>query len=508
VRASAHRAAVILRENGEGMRTIPTFWFEARPWIDGCWQGRGESFAVTNPATGAPLAEVVRADAAAVERAIVGAAVAQRSWRDASAADRGAVLVRTAAALRARSDEFARLLTAEQGKPYPQAVGEVEYAASFFQWFGEEARRVSGRIVPHPDPAREFFVEQVPAGVAGLVTPWNFPLAQGAKKIAAALAAGCTAVWKPAELTPLVALAIAPLLAEAGLPCGGLQIVPGRGSVVGPVLAAHPAVRVLSLTGSTATGASLMAAAAPGIKRVSLELGGNAPFIVLPDADIDHVADDLVRLKLFVSGQVCVTANRVFVPESLEQSLAEAVAARLRAARVGNGLTDGVDAGPLIHGEACRDVRKRVADAVAAGARIVCENRSYESDPALARENFFPPTLVTGVRDAMRLACDEIFGPVIPLLSYTHVAEAVARGNDTPYGLAAYVYGRDLAACRAVAERLEVGIVGVNEWRPLKAEIPFGGVKTSGIGSEGGAEGIREFLDTRVISLPRPAAPA
>jgi len=489
------------------MKRIPTFWFEPRPWIDGRWQAGDEVFAVVNPASSAVIAEVVRADAAAVERAIAGAAAAQRAWRQVSAADRAAVLVRTAATLRDRKDEFARLLTAEQGKPYPQAIGEVDYAASFFQWFGEEARRVSGRIVPHPDAGREFLVERVPAGVAGLITPWNFPLAQGAKKIAAALAAGCAAVWKPAELTPLVALGMAPVLADAGLPAGVLQIVPGRGGVVGAVLAAHPAVRVLSLTGSTATGATLMAAAAPGIKRVSLELGGNAAFIVLPDADLDHAADDLVRMKLFVSGQVCVTANRVFVPAAVEEAFAAAVAVRLAAARVGDGLADGVDAGPLIHREACRDVGALVHDAVAAGARLVAENRSHEADPSLSQGSFFSPTLLAGVRDTMRLAREEVFGPVIPLLAYERVAEAVARANDTPYGLAAYVYGRDPSACRAVAERLEAGIVGVNEWRPLKAEIPFGGVKMSGIGAEGGEEGIREFLDTRVISLPRPRLP-
>jgi len=229
---------------------------------------------------------------------------------------------------------------------------------------------------------------------------------------------------------------------------------------------------------------------------------------VLPDADLDHVADDLVRLKLFVSGQVCVTANRVFVPAAAVHPLAERLAARLAAARVGNGLADGVDTGPLIHHAACAGVRRLVDEAVADGARIVCENRGYGSDPALAQGSFFPPTLVTGVRDSMRLAREEVFGPVIPLLEYAGVAEAVARANDTPYGLAGYVYGRDLAACRAVASGLDVGIVGVNEWRPLKAEIPFGGVKESGIGAEGGPEGIREFLATRVVSLPRPAIPS
>jgi succinate-semialdehyde dehydrogenase/glutarate-semialdehyde dehydrogenase len=358
--------------------------------------------------------------------------------------------------------------------------------------------------VPHPEPGREFLVEQRPAGVAGLITPWNFPLAQGAKKVAAALAAGCTAVWKPAEATPLVALALAPILAEAGLPPGVLQIVPGKGSVVGPVLAADPRVRVLSLTGSTATGISLMAAAAPGIKRLSLELGGNAPFIILPDADLELVTDQLVRLKMFVSGQVCVTANRIFVHADREGELIERLAARIAALRVGDGLAEGIDAGPLIHTAACRDVRGRVAEAVAAGGRIVAENRSFEDVPGLDQPNFFPPTVVAGVEDSMRLASEEIFGPVIPLLTYRTLSAAVERANATPYGLAAYVYGTDLARLRAVASALEAGIVGVNEWRPLKAEIPFGGVKQSGIGAEGGEEGIREFLETRVISMPKP----
>jgi len=486
------------------MKTLPDFWFEPLPWIDGQWHPGGETVTVRNPATGEKIADVSRADAAVVTLAIEGAVKAQRTWREVSAVERGMILKRTAALLLAQKDEFARLLTAEQGKPYAQAVGEVEYAASFFQWFGEEARRVYGRIAGHPEAGREFFIEHKPAGVAGLITPWNFPLAQGAKKVAAALAAGCSAVWKPAELTPLIALAIGPLMRQAGLPDGVLQIVPGRGSVVGAVLAEHPAVRVLSLTGSTATGSALMVAAAPGIKRLSLELGGNAPFIVLPDADLDFVAEQLMRLKLFVSGQVCVTANRVFVHADAESALAEKLATKIRAARLGNGLADGIEAGPLIHRQACTEIGRLVEQAVAEGAKIVAENRSYERDATLREGSFFPPTLLTGVRDEMRVAQEEIFGPVIPLLRYTSVSDVVRRANDTPYGLASYVYGRDLAQCRAVASAIEAGIVGVNEWRPLKAEIPFGGIKHSGIGAEGGEEGIREFLETQVISMPKP----
>ena len=484
---------------------VPAFWFATRPWLDNASvAGATPPIVVRNPATGSLLAEVERADAEVVMRAIDAAAAAQRRWARAPAASRGAVLLRLAGLLAARRDEFARLLTAEQGKPVAQAAGEIDYAVSFFQWFGEEARRICGRIVPHPEAGREFLVEQRPAGVAGLITPWNFPLAQGAKKIAAAVAAGCAAVWKPAEATPLVALALGPLAAEAGLPPGVLQIVPGDGGTIGGVLAAHPAVRVLSLTGSTATGRAVMTAAAAGIKRVALELGGNAPFILLADADLDHAAADLVRLKLFVSGQVCVTANRVFVPRHLQDAFADRLASRLTALRIGDGLDPGVDAGPLIHQEACRDVGARVDDAVAAGARVVCRNESYAADAALAAGSFFPATLLADVSDRTRLACEEIFGPVIPLMPYDDLADAVRRGNGTPYGLAAYVYGGDPARCRAVAEALEAGIVGVNEWRPLKAEIPFGGWKQSGIGAEGGLEGIREFLETRVISLPRP----
>ena len=486
------------------MKTVPKFWFEPYPWIDGDWHRDGVTTEVLNPATAEPLAAVAVVDAAVVGRAIDGAVAAQRDWARTPAAQRGRVVGEIGRLLLRQKDEFARLLTAEQGKPYAHAVAEIDYAASFFSWFGEEARRVHGRIVPHPEPDREFLIRHKPCGVAGLITPWNFPLAQGAKKIAACLAAGCAAVWKPAEATPLVALGLAPLAAEAGLPAGLLQIVPGPGPLVGGVFAEHPQVPVISLTGSTATGSTLMAAAAPGIKRLSLELGGNAPFIVLPGADLDFVAEQLVRLKLFVSGQVCVTANRVFVDEAGHDALAERLVERFAAAKVGNGLDESVEIGPLIDGRACEKVGSLVDEAVAGGARALCQNRGYENDESLRAGSFFPPTVLVDVRDEMRIAREEVFGPVLGLLSYRGVGEAVRRANETPQGLAGYVYGRDLGECRAVAESLQVGIVGINEWRPLKAEIPFGGVKQSGIGVEGGEEGIREFLDTQVISLPVP----
>jgi succinate-semialdehyde dehydrogenase/glutarate-semialdehyde dehydrogenase len=476
---------------------------EYNPWINGVWTKGNSRTNIKNPATGTPIADVGLVDASQVGLAIDGAVVAQQKWKSISPFERGEVLKRAASSMLTRRNELARTLTMEQGKPLAQALGEVDYAASFFQWFGEEARRIYGRIIPHPDASREFFLEHRPIGVAGLITPWNFPLAQGAKKIAAALAAGCAAVWKPSELTPMIALALGPLLREAGLPDGVLQIVPGFGPVVGAVFAKHLGLRAISVTGSTRTGRAVMASASENIKRISLELGGNAPFIVLPDADLDSTVDQLVRLKLLVSGQVCVTANRVFVHRSIENDFVERVAARLSLAKVGNGMSEGVDAGPLIHAEACRHLASKVSSAVAGGATIVVENQSYRLDDGLLSGSFFPPTLLVNVDDDSTLASEEIFGPVIPILRYDDLSNMIERANATPYGLASYVFGSDIDRCRAVALRLEVGIVGINEWRPLKAEIPFGGVKQSGIGAEGGEEGLKEFLSTTVLSIPK-----
>jgi succinate-semialdehyde dehydrogenase / glutarate-semialdehyde dehydrogenase len=469
-------------------------------WIGGRWVDDGiERIEVRNPATGDEIASTTLAGPENFRAAIDGAQRSFESWRNEPNASRGNILKKAAALMVERRQELGSLLTREQGKPLAQAVAEVEYAASFFQWFGEGSRRLSGRLQPHPQAGREYLVQRVPAGVAGLVTPWNFPLAQGAKKIAAALAAGCTAVWKPSEFTPLVALALGPLLKEAGLPDGVLQILPARGAVAGEALSADARVRVLSLTGSTTTGRTLMQAASRHMQRLSLELGGNAPFIVLPDADLDLAAADLVKLKLLVSGQVCVTANRVFVPAPIEATFTAKLVSLWKSVRVGNGLASGMDAGPLIHRKACERVRGMVDDALKAGAEVVAENRSHETDASLSKGSFYAPIILRGARDEMQMAREEIFGPVLPLYSYDDLAVAVRRANATPYGLAAYVYGRDISKANAVANALDVGIVGVNEWRPLRAEIPFGGVKSSGLGSEGGEEGIDEFCEIKVI---------
>lgn len=480
-------------------------WFPTDPWIDGN-SLRGEATdAVCDPATGQPIAEVTHATPEMVTGAIEGAGKALRPWQARSAFQRGELLKEVASRMRAQRDSLARLLTREQGKPLAQAEAEVEYGASFFQWFGEQARRIGGRIQPHPDASREFQIQMRPIGVAGLITPWNFPLAQGAKKIAAALAAGCTAVWKPSEKTPLIALALGELMHRCGLPPGVVQIVPAPGPRVGNILAEHPLARVLSLTGSTATGRWLMAAAAPQVKRVALELGGNAPFLVLEDANLEEVVEQLVQLKLFVSGQVCVTANRILVDRRIEPRLCKLLQQKLMSRRVGHGLDRAVDAGPLIDPPACQKVQSLVDLAIAEGAELVCQNRTFEEDQRLQQDRFYPPTLLRHVEDAMPIAQQEIFGPVLPLMAFDRIEEAIERANRTPMGLAAYVYGSRIERCQAIARELEVGIVGINEWRPLKAEIPFGGVKQSGIGSEGGEEGLHDYLVPQVISTPKPS---
>ncbi len=470
-------------------------------WVNGQWQTAGaEDLVVRNPATAEEISRVALAGPDDFRRAIEGAQGAFERWRREPNATRGKILKEAASLMASRRQDIAELLTREQGKPLAQALAEVDYGASFFQWFGEEARRLCGRLQPHPEPGREYYVRPVPAGVAGLVTPWNFPLAQGSKKIAAALAAGCTAVWKPSELTPLVALAMGPLLQKAGLPDGVLQILPARGAVAGAALTADERVRVLSLTGSTNTGRSLMQAAARHLPRLSFELGGNAPFVILPDADLDVAAADLIKQKLLCSGQVCVAANRIFVPAALESAFAERLSSLWRQLRVGDGLAAGTDLGPLIHRAACERVQGLVDEALGAGAEVVAENRSHEGNRALADGSFFRPLILRGVRDDMRVAREEIFGPIAPLLRYDDLAEAVRRANATSFGLSAYVYGSDPRTANAVAEALDAGIVGVNEWRPLRAEIPFGGMKYSGLGWEGGEEGLREFCELKVIA--------
>jgi succinate-semialdehyde dehydrogenase/glutarate-semialdehyde dehydrogenase len=487
------------------MQTLPNLWFEPSLWLNGEWTHSAHQREIVNPATAQPLASVALADPATLVTATAHATRIQPAWQSVSAFERGDILKRTAALLLTRKEDLARIITLEQGKPLAQAAAEVDYAAGFFQWFGEEARRHAGRISPHPDATREFRIETRPVGVSALITPWNFPLAQGAKKLAAALAAGCTALWKPSELTPLTALAIAPILTEAGLPRGVVQILPATGPDTFDALVGNPEIRHLSLTGSTATGKSVMERAARSLQRVSLELGGNAPFLVLDDANITLAADHLVRLKLLVSGQVCVTANRILVHKAIHRSFLDALSARLAAASIGDGLTPTTDAGPLIHHQACHRVASLRENALANGATLISENCTHSLHPALRAGSFFAPAILDNVPDHATAAQTEIFGPLFCVTPFDQISEAIARANKTSSGLAGYVYGADSSRALATASALEVGIVGINEWRPLKPEIPFGGIKESGIGLEGGHEGMNDFLTTQVISTPKPA---
>lgn len=471
-------------------------------WIDGRSVSCPEQLPVINPATGLEVTQVGLCDQHQIHEAATAAAAAGEHWRHASPEQRGAILRAIAAKLREDPQPIARLITMEQGKPLSQSEGEVFYAASFFEWFAGQAEELHEKRVAHPEPGREYRLLPTPLGVAGLITPWNLPLALGAKKVATALAAGCGAVWKPSEITPLSALAMGPLLAGCGVPDGLIQITPALGAVTGAAFASHDSIRVVSVTGSVRTGKTVMKAAADRLQKVSLELGGNAPFVVLPDAEFEPTIDDLLRLKLFVSGQVCVSANRVFIPESRQQEFVKCLEDKLAGVRVGTGTQDNIDAGPLIHQEACHTIHNKVSAACAEGAEIVAQNSMVHAEAGKQDGSWFPPTVLSGVQDRMQVASDELFGPVISLLTYTTVEEAVARANATDYGLAGYVYGSDVEQVHSVAEQLEVGIVGANEWRPLRAEVPFGGVKQSGIGAEGGTAGVEELIHWKVLSVP------
>ena len=477
------------------------FGFALKLFVEGQWRdaASGRTGPVVNPATGAAFARVAWGGEQDAQAAVSAAAKAFPAWSATPAPGRGDMVKRMAALLTQDRETLAPVLTREQGKPLAQALGEVDYSASFFQWFGEEARRLCPRSVPHADAAKASWVEPRAAGVVGAITPWNFPLAQAAKKVSAALAAGCCVVLKPAPATPLMALALAWVAERAGLPPGVLNVVPGDADPIGRVLLDRPEVRVISFTGSVRVGAWLASEAGRRLKRVTLELGGNAPFCVLADADLDLAADDLARLKLMVSGQVCVTANRVFVHASRMEAFRAKLAERLRGVKVGEGLTAGVQAGPLINAAAVAKVKGLVEDALAQGARVAWQADLSALPAELKGGFFYPPTVLEGVTDAMRAAREEVFGPVFSLMAFEDEEELVRRANATEYGLAGYVYTRDLARGFALARRIEVGIAGVNDMRPLRAEVPFGGIKNSGQGREGGIEGLAEYLDARVI---------
>jgi succinate-semialdehyde dehydrogenase/glutarate-semialdehyde dehydrogenase len=467
--------------------------------IGGTWIDGAASYAVRNPANGGHLADVPDMGAAETRRAIDVANAALPAWRALTGKERAAVLRRWFELITANADDIAAIMTAEQGKPLAEARGEVAYAASFVEWFAEEAKRVYGDTMPAPTNDRRLIVLKQPIGVAAAITPWNFPAAMITRKVAPALAAGCTVVVKPAEQTPLTALALAELAHRAGFPAGVINVVTGSAAsapLIGGELTSNPTVRKLSFTGSTEVGRLLMAQCAPTLKKVSLELGGNAPFIVFDDADVDAAVDGAMASKYRNAGQTCVCANRLLVQEGIYEAFAAKLAERVKALKVGAGTEAGVNQGPLIDAAALEKVEAHVADALAKGARVLTGGKRHARGGT-----FFEPTVLADVTPEMRCAREETFGPVAPLFKFRDEAEAIRLANATEYGLAAYFYARDVARVWRVAEALEYGMVGINVGIIANEVAPFGGVKQSGIGREGSRYGIEEYLELKYLCL-------
>ncbi len=466
-------------------------------FIEGAWTAAddGTTHAVHNPSTGEEIARVPDLGAAETRRAIAAANAAMPPWRARSAKDRAGRLRRWHDLILASQEDLAVLMTLEQGKPLAEARGEIAYGASFIEWFSEEGKRVYGDVIPAPTADKRLVVLKQPVGVTAAITPWNFPIAMITRKVAPALAAGCTTVVKPAEATPLSALALAELALRAGIPAGVLNIVTtARPAIVGGELTASPIVRKLSFTGSTAVGKRLMAQCADTVKRVSLELGGNAPFIVFDDADIDMAVRGALASKYRNAGQTCVCANRLLVQDGIYDAFAAKLAEAVAAMKVEDGLEAGSQIGPLINAAALSKVEALVADAVTKGARVLTGGARHTKGG-----NFYAPTVLTEVTPAMAVAQEEIFGPVAPLFRFKTEDEAVRLANDTRYGLASYFYARDISRVWRVAEQLEYGMIGINEGIISNEVSPFGGIKESGIGREGSRYGIDEYLQTKYL---------
>jgi succinate-semialdehyde dehydrogenase/glutarate-semialdehyde dehydrogenase len=466
--------------------------------IGGSWADAdaGTRAEIRNPANGALLGTVPVMGAAETRRAIDAAAAALPAWAAKPAKERGAILRRWAELMHANVDDLATLMTAEQGKPLAEARGEVAYAAAFFEWFAEEGRRVYGEVIPTFAPDRRLIALRQPVGVAAAITPWNFPAAMITRKAGAALAAGCTFVVKPAPQTPFSALALAELGARAGLPTGVYSVVTGDGEAIGGELTSNPRVRKLSFTGSTAVGKKLMAQCAGTVKKLSLELGGNAPFIVFDDADLDAAVQGAIASKYRNTGQTCVCANRLYVQSGVYDAFAAKLVEAVAKLRVGPGLEGPTEQGPLIDARAVAKVESHIADAVAKGANIALGGKRH----ALGGQ-FFEPTVITGVTAQMRVAREETFGPVAPLFRFETEAEAIRMANDTEFGLAAYFYTRDLARSWRVQEALEYGLVGVNTGLISTEVAPFGGMKESGIGREGGRQGLLDYTEIKYVCV-------
>ena len=465
--------------------------------INGQWVAGTSRFDVLDPATGHKLADVANLGPAETEAAIAAANAAWPAWKAKTAKERSAIMRKWFDLLMANQDDLARIMTAEQGKPFPEAKGEIAYGASFVEWFAEEAKRVNGETLPQFDNNRRLMVLKQPIGVCAAITPWNFPLAMITRKVAPALAAGCPVIIKPAELTPLTALAAAELAIRAGIPAGVLNMVTADADnsiAVGKVICASDVVRHLSFTGSTEVGRILMSQSAPTVKKMSLELGGNAPFIVFDDADIASAVEGALASKYRNAGQTCVCANRFYVQAGVYDQFVAQFTARVKLMKVGNGFDDGVAQGPLIEDAAIAKVKRHVADAVAKGGKV-------ETGGNALHGQFFEPTVISGATADMACAREETFGPFAPIFKFDNEQEAIDAANNTEFGLASYFYSRDIGRIYRVAEALEYGMVGINVGILATEHVPFGGVKQSGLGREGSHWGMDDYLEIKYLCI-------
>ncbi|CUB03703.1 NAD-dependent succinate-semialdehyde dehydrogenase [Marinomonas fungiae] len=468
-------------------------------YINGQWVNAdtNKTFAVTNPADGETIAELADCGANETTRAIEAADETLKSWRKKTAKERSAILRKWYQLILDNQDDLAKIMTLEQGKPVKEAKGEIQYGASFIDWFADEARRINGDVIPTFAEGKRVLTIKQPIGVVATITPWNFPNAMIARKVAPALAAGCTIVARPSKETPLSALALAELADQAGVPAGVLNIIVGSSSKdVGGVMTSHPTVRKLSFTGSTPIGKTLQAQCADTVKRTSMELGGNAPFIVFEDADVDAAVEGLIGCKFRNAGQVCISANRIMVQDGIYDEFAKKLTKRVAELKAGNGLTENVDLGPLINQGAVKKVAELVDDATSKGAKVAVGGHS-----STGNERFYQPTVLTDVNDDMDIFSTEIFGPVAPLYRFKDEKEAIERANNTPFGLASYFYSQDLSRIWRVSEALEYGMVGINEGGISTEVAPFGGVKESGNGREGSKYGIDDYVEIKYLCM-------
>ncbi len=472
--------------------------FQQQAYINGQWLAAQSNamVPVTNPATGEEIGTIPNMGAAEATQAVEAAYTALQSWKALTAQNRADILLAWYKLVLDHIDELALIMTIEQGKPLAEAKGEVRYAASFIQWFAEEGKRIYGDVIPTVNNQQRFIISKEPVGVVAAITPWNFPIAMITRKAAPALAAGCTVVIKPANETPYCALAIAKLAEKAGIPAGVINVVTGKSQEIGSVFTSHEKVKKLTFTGSTPVGRLLMQQCSSTIKKLALELGGNAPLIVFDDADLDKAVQGAIFAKFRNAGQTCVCANRIYVHDNIYQAFAEKFVQEVQKFKVGNGLEDGVQIGPLINEKAVLKAQQLIDEAVSKGAKVACGGKQH----ALG-QTFYEPSVLTNVDRTMEIVQEEIFGPVAPLIRFTDEVDVVAQANDTIFGLAAYVYSENISRLWRVSEQLEYGMVGMNATAISNEVVPFGGVKQSGVGREGSKYGLEEFMTIKYMCL-------